>query len=61
LKLKNRLKLGKLIDEGAFGRVFTADAYGIIQGRYKSIVAVKTLKGTFIRLIITFINLTDKI
>jgi hypothetical protein len=53
--------LGKLIDEGAFGRVFTADAYGIIQGRYKSIVAVKTLKGTSIRLIITYIKLIVKI
>ena len=46
---KNRLKLGKLIDEGAFGRVYQADAYGIIQGRYKSMVAVKTLKGTINR------------
>jgi fibroblast growth factor receptor 2 len=36
--------LGKLIDEGAFGRVFIADAFGIIKGRYKNMVAVKTLK-----------------
>lgn len=36
--------MGRLIDEGAFGKVFKADAYGIIPGRYKSVVAVKMLK-----------------
>lgn len=43
----NRLKLGRLIDEGAFGRVYQADAYGIIPCRYKTVVAVKMLKGNF--------------
>lgn len=42
----NRLKLGPLIDEGAFGRVYMAEAYGIQLGQYKTIVAVKTLKGS---------------
>ncbi len=41
----SRLKLGRMIDEGAFGRVYLADAYGITPGRYKSIVAVKMIKG----------------
>ena len=36
-----------MIDEGAFGRVYVADAYGITVGRYKSVVAVKMLKGRF--------------
>ncbi len=38
--------MGKLIDEGAFGRVYLAEAYGIVPGRYKTQVAVKTLKGS---------------
>ncbi len=37
--------MGKLIDEGAFGRVYMAEAYGIVPGRYKTVVAVKMLKG----------------
>ena len=37
--------MGRLIDEGAFGRVYQADAYGIIPCRYKTVVAVKMLKG----------------
>lgn len=41
---RDKLKLGRLIDEGAFGRVYMADAYGIIPGRYKTMVAVKMLK-----------------
>ncbi|CAF0730467.1 unnamed protein product [Brachionus calyciflorus] len=41
---RDKLKMGRLIDEGAFGRVFKAEAFGIIPGRYKSTVAVKTLK-----------------
>ncbi|RNA40231.1 Vascular endothelial growth factor receptor [Brachionus plicatilis] len=41
---REKLKLSNLIDEGAFGRVFKAEAYGILPGRYRSCVAVKTLK-----------------
>lgn len=41
---REKLKLSNLIDEGAFGRVFKAEAYGIMPGRYRSCVAVKTLK-----------------
>lgn len=36
--------MGKLIDEGTFNRVYLADAYGIIPGRYKTVVSVKMLK-----------------
>lgn len=42
---REKLKLGRLIDEGAFGRVYLGEAYGIIAGRYKTVVAVKMLKG----------------
>lgn len=46
-----------MIDEGAFGRVYSAEAFGILPGRYKTTVAVKMLKenatkaelGNFIR------------
>ena len=41
---REKLKLSKMIDEGAFGRVYLAESYGIIAGKYKSTVAVKTLK-----------------
>ncbi len=41
---RDKLKLGRLIDEGAFGRVFLAEAFGILPNRYKTTVAVKTLK-----------------
>lgn len=41
---REKLNLANLIDEGAFGRVFKAEAYGIQPGRYRSCVAVKTLK-----------------
>ena len=34
-----------MIDEGAFGRVYLAEAFGIVPYRYKTQVAVKTLKG----------------
>ncbi len=42
---KPRLKMGRLIDEGAFGRVYIGEAYGIVPCRYKNTVAIKTLKG----------------
>ncbi len=41
---REKLKLGRLIDEGAFGRVYLAEAFGILPNRYKTTVAVKTLK-----------------
>ena len=40
--------MGRLIDEGAFGRVYCADAFGIIPGRYKTVVAVKMIKGNIL-------------
>jgi hypothetical protein len=42
--------LGRLIDEGAFGRVYMGEAYGIMPGKYKNVVAIKTLKGILVDL-----------
>jgi hypothetical protein len=46
--------LGRLIDEGAFGRVYMGEAFGIIPGKYKSVVAVKTLKGIYLNILKIF-------
>ncbi|XP_070575740.1 fibroblast growth factor receptor 2-like [Ptychodera flava] len=42
---RNRLVLGDLLGEGAFGKVVKADAYGIIPNQEKTTVAVKMLKA----------------
>ncbi|KAK2716332.1 vascular endothelial growth factor receptor 1-like isoform X2 [Artemia franciscana] len=41
---KERLKLGKQLGVGAFGRVVQAEALGIVEGEAKTTVAVKMLK-----------------
>ena len=42
---RNQLSFMELLGEGAFGRVVKAEAVGLPNGAYRSIVAVKMLKG----------------
>ena len=39
------LKFTRLLGEGAFGQVFLAEAYGILEEGVVSLVAVKTAQG----------------
>lgn len=41
-------QLGKVIGQGAFGRVIKAEATGIIAGEEVTTVAVKMLKGNIL-------------
>lgn len=44
---REHLQLGKSLGEGAFGKVVKAEAYGILQTKVTTTVAVKMLKGMF--------------
>ncbi|XP_043065312.1 vascular endothelial growth factor receptor 1 isoform X3 [Drosophila ficusphila] len=41
-----KLKLGKLLGDGAFGEVYKGEAKGILAGEPSTVVAVKTVKGS---------------
>ena len=41
----DKLKFTRLLGEGAFGQVFLAEAYGILEEGVTSLVAVKTATG----------------
>jgi fibroblast growth factor receptor 2 len=42
---RSLLSLGKVLGEGAFGKVMQADGQGILDSGLKTVVAVKMLKG----------------
>lgn len=47
---RSELILGETLGEGAFGKVVRAEATGILQQGITTVVAVKMLKGYFLRL-----------
>lgn len=47
---KERLKLGRTLGQGAFGRVIRAEAIGLEDGETSTTVAIKMLKGNFLKL-----------